>query len=469
MTNVYDAVPRDAVPDGSAPETPPPDQPTGQPDPPPAVTWADLPETVRTAVIGAAARVIGTLPADRVPHALAQVARFVDAKRAKSGAAPIARALEHDAGFRALVAESLPADFGRADADPAAAAARSFLRHLPDTRFLLAAAARADEVASLRAQVAGLTATIEGLTTQLANTARGRGKAGTAAPAVSGGKSGRQPGAKADPADQDEIAKLRARLRQQGTRVREAQLAAADSVRLADAERDEAVAQLERERANADAWRLKAEQEARQAQTARQALDRARAELSRDRADGDRRIELLLDTLVDAAAGLRREWRLATGGADPADVVVRDLPAADPRPRRQADAALLLQWLGLPSAHVIVDGYNVTKTGYPDLTLADQRDRLIRALGALAARTGADITVVFDGAAVVAAPTSTRDVRVVFSPPGVIADDVIRQLAAAEPAGRVVVVVTSDREVVDGVRRSGARTAPSQVLLDVLA
>ncbi len=467
MAGGYDDVSGNGIPEASGPVAQPVDEPAEQAAERQLPAWADLPETVRSAAIGAAARVIGSLPADRVPHALAQVARFVDAKRAKSGAAPIARALEHDAGFRALVAESLPADFGRVDADPAAAAARSYLLHLPDTRPLLAAAARADEVASLRAQVARFAATIEGLTAQLANAARGRSEAASAAPAVPDGKSGRQ--TKADPADHDEIVKLRARLRQQGTRVREAQVAAADSVRLAGAERDEAVAQLERERANAEAWRLKAEQEARQAQTARQALDRARAELSRDRADGDRRIELLLDTLVDAAAGLRREWRLATGGADPADVVVRDLPAADPRPRRQADAALLRQWLGLPGAHVIVDGYNVTKTGYPDLTLADQRDRLIRALGALAARTGADVTVVFDGAAVVAAPASTRDVRVVFSPPGVIADDVIRRLAAAEPAGRVVVVVTSDREVVDSVRRSGARTAPSQVLLEVVA
>jgi rRNA-processing protein FCF1 len=57
---------------------------------------------------------------------------------------------------------------------------------------------------------------------------------------------------------------------------------------------------------------------------------------------------------------------------------------------------------------------------------------------------------------------------VVFSPPGVIADDVIRRLAAAEPVGRVVIVVSSDREVADAVRRSGARVAESAVLLAVV-
>lgn len=55
-----------------------------------------------------------------------------------------------------------------------------------------------------------------------------------------------------------------------------------------------------------------------------------------------------------------------------------------------------------------------------------------------------------------------------FSPQGVLADDVIRDLAAAEPRGRVVVVISSDREVADGVRRTGARTAGASVLLPLL-
>ena len=51
------------------------------------------------------------------------------------------------------------------------------------------------------------------------------------------------------------------------------------------------------------------------------------------------------------------------------------------------------------------------------------------------------------------------------APPAVIADDVIRELVAAEPHGRVVVVVTSDHEVVRdvtpgrGPRRGGAGPA----------
>ena len=49
--------------------------------------------------------------------------------------------------------------------------------------------------------------------------------------------------------------------------------------------------------------------------------------------------------------------------------------------------------------HLIVDGYNLTKTGYGELTLAEQRSRLVSSLGPLAARTAAEVTVAFDGTA----------------------------------------------------------------------
>lgn len=52
-----------------------------------------------------------------------------------------------------------------------------------------------------------------------------------------------------------------------------------------------------------------------------------------------------------------------------------------------------------------------------------------------------------------------------FSSPGQIADDLIRQLVRAEPQGRAVAVVSSDREVAESVRRMGARPVPSMLLL----
>jgi predicted RNA-binding protein with PIN domain len=119
----------------------------------------------------------------------------------------------------------------------------------------------------------------------------------------------------------------------------------------------------------------------------------------------------------------------------------------------------------VPSVHLIVDGYNVSKTGYPELPLADQRTRLVGQLAALGARTSVETTVVFDGAGVVTAPPGARGVRVLFSDPGVLADDVIRDLVAAEPEGRPVAVATSDRAVVQSVRRCGAYAVPSAVLL----
>jgi predicted RNA-binding protein with PIN domain len=113
-----------------------------------------------------------------------------------------------------------------------------------------------------------------------------------------------------------------------------------------------------------------------------------------------------------------------------------------------------------------VDGYNVSKQAWPSSSLEVQRTRLLTGLAALVARTGAETTVVFDAAATASRPvvTTPRGVKVLFSPPGVIADDVIRQLVDAEPEGRVVVVVTDDREVLADVARSGARTVGSQAL-----
>ncbi len=123
---------------------------------------------------------------------------------------------------------------------------------------------------------------------------------------------------------------------------------------------------------------------------------------------------------------------------------------------------MLEQDLAMPRSRLVVDGYNVTKAAWPTAPLEAQRSRLMGALAPLVARTGAETTVVFDAADTdhrppVAAP---RGVRVLFSPRGVIADDVIRDLVAAEPAGRVVVVVTADQEIARDVvarRRPGGR------------
>jgi hypothetical protein len=58
---------------------------------------------------------------------------------------------------------------------------------------------------------------------------------------------------------------------------------------------------------------------------------------------------------------------------------------------------------------------------------------------------------------------------VLFSPHGVIADDVIRELVAAEPKGRPVVVVSTDQEVARDVARAGARPVAASALARLLS
>jgi predicted RNA-binding protein with PIN domain len=119
----------------------------------------------------------------------------------------------------------------------------------------------------------------------------------------------------------------------------------------------------------------------------------------------------------------------------------------------------------------VVDGYNVSFLAWPQLAVANQRRRLVDALGELVARTGATVQVVFDGADGSDVPLSSAArplVRTTFSPGGVDADEVIIDLSDSLPAGQPVVVATSDRRVQDEVRRRGANVISSAQLLAVL-
>jgi predicted RNA-binding protein with PIN domain len=210
-------------------------------------------------------------------------------------------------------------------------------------------------------------------------------------------------------------------------------------------------------------------QRGRQAEVERMA-ESARRDSRTERDVDDARLWLLVDTLVQAATGVRRELSLAPPSMRPADMVGGAGPGAAGDRRTLSDAGALDRTLALPNVHLIVDGYNVTKTGYPELSLAEQRTRLIGSLAALAGQSGAEVTIAFDGGAKPPAqPPTPRGVRVLFSAAGEIADDLIRRLVAAEPEGRPVLVVTSDRAVVADVTRSGAWSAPAQVLLARLA
>jgi hypothetical protein len=200
----------------------------------------------------------------------------------------------------------------------------------------------------------------------------------------------------------------------------------------------------------------------------------------------------LTEALTDAAEATRRlSAALAAASAAAADLGVATSaapahdgdgvateqrgPARAPRPRRvplalpggvwadSPEAALFL--VRAPGVLLVVDGYNVAKLGWPELTLAEQRVRLLDALDELAARYGTDIHVVFDGADVAQLPLRRRYLRVEFSPAGVKADDVIVQLAEELPAERPVVVATNDGEVRTGTRAAGANVISSEQLL----
>jgi predicted RNA-binding protein with PIN domain len=148
--------------------------------------------------------------------------------------------------------------------------------------------------------------------------------------------------------------------------------------------------------------------------------------------------------------------------------------AAEPRPRRRphkvgrgipedsATAAELL--LSLPRSLVLVDGYNLTMTVWPGLATSDQRRALERTMGSVAARTGAEIHVVFDGDADgTAAPRTTPPgVRVRFTRAEVEADDEILDSIGAVPLDRPVVVVSDDQRVRHGARARGANVVGSR-------
>jgi predicted RNA-binding protein with PIN domain len=419
------------------------------------VDWTRLPDAVRSRLAELAATAVGAMPVSDVPAALRRLARFTPAKRAKLGGPPFTAELASSPAFRTAVIawwqEHRPGELTLDADDPLTAAAAAVLTEDAGVGEAVAAAARRGEAGELRAELDAALSRVDKLTIELE---RMRGELTEAR--AHAREAGQQRGA--------EYQQLRRRVSEQGASLRAAADARAAAEEAAEelrrgAERDlaAAVAELDRERARAEAERSRADRAAAEVAAARQAAREAR------KAD-EVRLALLIDTIGGAVTGLRRELALGGGGPRPADLVAG---ARSARGDTAVDGlAGLDALLAVPSLHLVVDGYNVSKTGYPELPLADQRTRLVAQLAALAARTGVEITVVFDGAGVVTAPPrGSRGVRVLFSDPGVLADDVVRDLVAAEPQGRPVVVATSDRAVIASVRRSGAHSVPSAVLL----
>ncbi|WP_073752175.1 NYN domain-containing protein [Streptomyces sp. CB03234] len=427
-----------------------------------------LPEGVRRRVVALVSDAFGGLTVAELPAQLRQYARFTPSRRARFAGNAMAAALEGDALFRQRIGERLkerqPELAGAVEsgsppaaADPVDVAAAAYvLRPAGWVKLVAAAGEEAQRADAERADEAGRRE-LERLRAELAE-ARAQTKAET-----------ERLRTELD-ASRKEAESLQRKLRSAQSDVKRGEAALRRSQADIDTVRAEAAAQVSA--AESEARRLKA-----RLSEAEAALEASRRAAREGRSVEDMRLRLLLDTVLESAQGLRRELALPPVSVHPADTVdavepgrmsPKDIAA---RALSETDPALLDQLLALPQAHLVVDGYNVTKTGYPTMPLEKQRLRLLGGLSALAARTGAEVTCVFDGAEL-AAPVllaPPRGVRVLFSKPGVTADELIRQLVRAEPPGRPVVVVSTDREVADGVAKSGARPVASALLLKRLS
>ncbi|MGN6129038.1 MAG: NYN domain-containing protein [Nocardioidaceae bacterium] len=411
---------------------------------------------------------LGKIPVERLPGALKRVASFAPARRARLAGSQIAAALESDDDFRSAVAAQVRAaapdlaaavDAGEAPAaaDPVEVAAVAYLLRAPEWEKHVALVTDAEEAEAAAACVRQSREQVDRLQQQLVS-------ATEELHAVREKNREQLASLKAENAD------LRRKLNEARSRVKAAEAA------LATAE-----AQLADLSGAADAASSAAEAERRRLRARVDELERLVGDLKRgDRTSRDAatvRARLLLDTLTEAAQGLRRELALPAVEGAPADRVQGHEAVQGSRVStghgslRADDPMLLEQLLALPRARLVVDGYNVTKTGWPELTLTGQRDRLVSGLASMVARLGAETTVVFDAAELEARPpvTAPRGVKVMFSAPGVIADDLIRALVDAEPAGRPVVVVSSDREVQRDVRARGFRAVEALALVRLLA
>lgn len=427
-----------------------------------------LPEGVRRRVVALLSDAFGGLTVAELPAQLRQYARFTPTRRAKFAGNAMAAALENDPVFRQRIAErlshaqpelagALEAGSPPAAADPVDVAAAAYvLRPAGWVKLVAAAGEEAQRADAERADEAGRRE-LERLRAELTE-ARGLTKSET-----------ERLRTELETA-RKEAESLRRKLRSALSDVKRGEAALRRRAADIEAVRSESAAQVSA--AESESRRLKA-----RLGEAEAAVEAGRRAAREGRSIEDMRLRLLLDTVLDAASGLRRELALPPATLHPADTVdavepgrmsPKDIAA---RALSENDPALLDQLLALPQAHLVVDGYNVTKTGYPTMPLEKQRLRLLGGLSVLAAQTGAEITCVFDGAEL-AAPVllaPPRGVRVLFSKPGVTADELIRQLVRAEPLGRPVVVVSTDREVADGVAKAGARPVASALLLKRLS
>lgn len=454
---------------------------------------ADLPAPVRAAVLGWAAEVLGSMPPRQVPSALVAVRRFAPRRRVSAGAGPLWAAVDGDEVFRARVGRAWTLAHPDAAARvlgvvPGAAGSRPGDAAHGSTEAGTAVTGP-DEPRDPRPEPFDLDLAIGAVllrpdgwqrvvTRQQGQPVR-PGDDGTTAPDPDPALAARL--SAAEEHARDLAARLLVEMERADAAEQQVAALTKEQRRLrsdADRARSEARRSAEHAREVAEAAERVHTEAAAVHQQARRAQDQADDLVAAARADAatlrdlaEVRVRLLLDTVVEAGTALRTELALPPVATAPADLVAPGTPAtavhAGSRGRSAQDPALLDELLALPRAHLVVDGYNVSKLAWPERTLAEQRQRLVERLGTLAARTGAEVTCCFDGVegpSAGRAVPAPRRVRVLFSQ-GEIADDLIRRIVRAEPTGRVVVAVTTDRALGADLEAAGARVLPSATLV----
>lgn len=425
-----------------------------------------VPREVQRVVVEVAATAIGNKPPNEIPKTLRPIARFTPARRARSGAPLLWAAASGDEDFRASLVEIVTAGMPELveqvtsgevpeDADRITVGALRFLIRPDGWEQALTAldvdlrgersARDADEALErTRRELDHAREQVAQLTRDVAEARLGQDQRAEQLAA--------------------ETTRLKKEIRALKASLSRAEKAASDF-------------EAERDRARDDVARIEAEalSDARNSAARIGALE---AELDNVRRTGraardydEVRLWLLLEQLTQAADGIRGMGLARDPGVRPAEAAAQTLDAGGVRPS-VLDALALDRLLHGQHVHLIIDGYNLTKTAYGELSLVDQRARLLTSARTLVQRRGIEATVVFDGQGVTdtasAAGAASRYFRVRFSAQGQLADDLIRELLALEPAGRTVVVASSDKEVAASARTWRAWSVRADTMLDRL-
>ncbi len=283
-----------------------------------------LPETVRQRVISLAASTIPSLPVDELPMPLRRVAKFAPNRRARLGGPVIAMHLSTDPLLRQRLATKITAEAGDlgvaliegrtpAAADPVEIAALAYLVRPEGWREMVGAAAEAVRADAEGAQV---TERIRDAEQRLARAEHDRAVARVEAEKL-----------------RDELA----RLRDETSGLRDEARVLAKTLRETQGRERKANEMLATEKGraaraasdhDAELRRLKAK-----LAEAESAVAAGKASARDIRANDDARLWLLLETIGQAAAGLRRELALEPTDRLPADFVADT--AAD-RPEKAA-------------------------------------------------------------------------------------------------------------------------------------